>query len=43
MEVPIKKILLGLPVASSDNRDSMANPATIDWFVRFAAQRAAAT
>jgi acetoacetyl-CoA synthetase len=43
MEVPIKKILLGLPVASSVNRDSMANPATIDWFVRFAEQRAAAT
>ena len=43
MEVPIKKILLGLPVASSVNRDSMANPVTIDWFVRFAAQRAAAT
>ncbi len=43
MEVPIKKILLGLPADTSVNRDSMANPATIDWFVRFAAERAAAS
>ncbi|MGE0798789.1 MAG: acetoacetate--CoA ligase [Lautropia sp.] len=39
LEVPIKRILLGHPVAKAVNRDSMANPAVIDWFVRFAAAR----
>ena len=36
LEVPVKKILLGLPVEKSVNRDSMANPGSIDWFVAFA-------
>lgn len=35
LEVPVKKILLGQPVEKSVNRDSMANSASIDWFVRF--------
>jgi acetoacetyl-CoA synthetase len=39
MEVPVKKILLGHPVEKSVNRDSMANPASIDWFVDFARTR----
>jgi len=39
MEVPVKKILLGQPVAKSVNLDSMANPASIDWFVGFARGR----
>jgi acetoacetyl-CoA synthetase len=42
MEVPVKKILLGQPVEASVNRDSMANPASIDWFVAFGAARAPA-
>lgn len=42
MEVPVKKILLGYPVEKSVNRDSMANPASIDWFIAFARGRAAA-
>lgn len=33
MEVPVKKILLGQPVEKSANRDSMANPASLDWFI----------
>lgn len=41
MEVPIKRILLGQPIEKSVNRDSMANPDSIDWFVAFGAQRAA--
>src|SRR5690606_7449651 len=41
LEVPVKKILLGQPVDKSVNRDSMANPGSIDWFVRFAAARSA--
>ena len=40
MEVPIKKILLGQPVEKSVNRDSMANPKSIDWFVEYAKTRA---
>ncbi|MEO8038485.1 MAG: acetoacetate--CoA ligase [Betaproteobacteria bacterium] len=39
LEVPIKKILLGQPVEKSANRDSMANPHSIDWFVAFARTR----
>ena len=39
MEVPIKKILLGMPVDASVNRDSMSNPAAIDWFVHYASRR----
>ena len=43
MEVPIKKILLGQPVEKSVNRDSMANPNSIDWFVEYAKTRSQAT
>jgi acetoacetyl-CoA synthetase len=39
MEVPVKKILLGHPIEKSVNRDSMANPASIDWFLAFARGR----
>ena len=41
LEVPIKRILLGQPVETSLNRDSLANPGSIDWFVEFARTRAA--
>jgi acetoacetyl-CoA synthetase len=40
LEVPVRKILLGQPVEKSVNRDSMANPASIDWFVAFGVARA---
>ena len=39
MEVPVKKILLGYPVEKSVNRDSMANPGAMDWFIAFARGR----
>jgi acetoacetyl-CoA synthetase len=39
MEVPVKKILLGHPADRVVNRDSMANPATMDWFIAFARGR----
>jgi acetoacetyl-CoA synthetase len=42
LEVPVRKILLGQPVEKSVNRDSTANPGSIDWFVAFARGRAAA-
>lgn len=40
-EVPIRKLLLGQPAARVLNRDAMANPECLDWYVRFAAQQAA--
>ena len=41
-ELPIKKLLLGQPIDKVVNREAMANPASLDWYVAFAAQRAAA-
>ena len=38
-ELPIKKLLLGQPIDKVVNRDAMANPACLDWYVAFAAQR----
>ena len=40
MEVPVKKILLGQPIEQSANRDSMANPASLDWFVALSSRLA---
>jgi acetoacetyl-CoA synthetase len=40
-ELPIKKLLLGQPIEKVVNREAMANPASLDWYVDFAAQRAA--
>jgi acetoacetyl-CoA synthetase len=39
LEVPVKRILSGTPPEQAVSRDSLANPAALDWFVRFAAQR----
>ena len=36
-ELPIKKLLLGQPVDKVVNKDAMANPACLDWYVEFAA------
>ena len=41
-ELPIKKLLLGQPVDKVVNRDAMANPACLDWYVAFAERYAAA-
>ena len=40
-ELPIKKLLLGQPLDKVVNKDAMANPACLDWYVAFAVQRAA--
>jgi acetoacetyl-CoA synthetase len=42
LELPVRKILLGQPPERAVNRDSMANPGSIDWFLGFARGRAAA-
>jgi len=39
-ELPVKKLLLGQPAEKVVNRDAMANPGSLDWFVAFAASRA---
>jgi len=41
-ELPIKKLLLGQPIEKVVNRDAMANPACLDWYVQFAAARSRA-
>jgi len=41
-ELPVKKLLLGQPLEKVVNRDAMANPASLEWFVRLAKERAAA-
>ncbi|ERI51205.1 acetoacetyl-CoA synthetase [Pseudomonas sp. EGD-AK9] len=41
-ELPIKKLLLGQPLEKVINREAMANPGCLDWYVKFAASRAAA-
>ncbi|HYF18176.1 MAG TPA: acetoacetate--CoA ligase, partial [Ramlibacter sp.] len=38
-ELPIKKLLLGQAIEKVVNRDAMANPGSLDWFVRFAEAR----
>jgi len=41
-ELPIKKLLLGQPLEKVVNRDAMANPACLDWYVAFAQKRTGA-
>jgi acetoacetyl-CoA synthetase len=36
MEIPVRKILMGWPSERAASRDSMMDPAAIDYFVRFA-------
>ena len=38
-ELPIKKLLLGQPLEKVVNKDAMANPACLDWYVAFAKTR----
>jgi acetoacetyl-CoA synthetase len=42
LEVPVKRILMGTPPERAASRDSLQNPAALDWFVELAASRAAA-
>jgi acetoacetyl-CoA synthetase len=38
LEVPVKRILMGTPVEKAASRDSLANPAALDYFVEMAAR-----
>ena len=42
LELPVKKLLMGQPVERVVNRDAMANPDSMDWFVALAAARVTA-
>ncbi|MDX6610727.1 MAG: acetoacetyl-CoA synthetase, partial [Solirubrobacterales bacterium] len=37
LEVPVKRILMGTPAAKAASRDSLANPAALDYFTEMAA------
>ncbi len=41
MELPVKKLLLGMAIEKIGNRDAMSNPESLAYFVDFAAQRSA--
>ena len=41
LEVPVKRILMGTPPEQAASRDSLANPAALDWFVELAGGDAA--
>ena len=38
-ELPIKKLLLGQPIEKVVNREAMANPGCLDWYVNLARLR----
>lgn len=42
MELPVKKLLMGTPADQVFKLDAMANAGCVEWFVDFAAKRAAA-
>ncbi|WP_417284977.1 acetoacetate--CoA ligase [Comamonas sp.] len=42
-ELPIKKLLLGQPLAKVVNKDAMANPGCLDWYEAFAREHLAKT
>jgi acetoacetyl-CoA synthetase len=37
MEVPVRRLLLGMPVEKVAHPDAMANPRSLDFFVRLSA------
>jgi hypothetical protein len=39
-ELPIKKLLLGHPIENVINKDAMANPGCLDWYLEFATRHA---
>ena len=41
LELPVKKLLMGEPLAQVVNRDAMANPESMQWFVALAERRKA--
>ena len=40
-ELPIKKLMLGQPIEKVINKEAMANPGGLEWYVAFARQHLA--
>jgi acetoacetyl-CoA synthetase len=38
LEVPVKRLLQGVPEATAVNRDTVANPGVLDWYADYAAR-----
>ena len=36
LEVPVRRILMGMPVEKAANRDAVANPKSLDYFIDYA-------
>jgi acetoacetyl-CoA synthetase len=36
LEVPVRRILMGVPIEKAANRDAVANPKSLDYFVQYA-------
>jgi acetoacetyl-CoA synthetase len=43
LEVPVKRILMGTPVETAASRDSLANPAALDYFVELSGELSSQT
>lgn len=41
LEVPVRKLMLGMPLAKAASRDATRNPAALDWFADLAERRLA--
>jgi len=39
MEVPVRRILMGVPADKAANRAAMANPEALDYFIDYAARQ----
>ena len=39
MEVPVRRILAGVPIAKAANRDAMADPKALDPYIEYAAKQ----
>jgi len=39
LEVPVRKILLGVPPDEAANRNAMANPGSLDFFADYATKQ----
>jgi len=35
MEVPVRRILAGVPPAKAANRDAVVNPRALDWYIEY--------
>jgi acetoacetyl-CoA synthetase len=39
LEVPVRRILMGVPPEKAANRDAVANPQSLDYFISYAANQ----